>query len=86
MADEKNIVKKEGQSKLQKVLNWFKRLPKLIAKPFKNMWHELKLVTWPTKQELINNAIIVAVFIVILSIVIGVLDLGASHLVNRLIG
>ena len=86
MADEKNIVKKEGQTKLQKVLNWFKRLPKLIAKPFKNMWHELKLVTWPTKQELINNAIIVAVFIVLLSVVIGGLDLGASNLVNRLIG
>lgn len=86
MADEKNIVKKEGQTKLQKVLNWFKRLPKLIARPFKNMWHELKLVTWPTKQELTNNAIIVAVFIVLLSVVIGVLDLGASNLVNRLIG
>jgi preprotein translocase, SecE subunit, bacterial len=86
MADEKNVVKKEGETKLQKVLNWFKKLPMRIARPFKHMWHELKLVSWPTKQELINNSLIVLVFIVLMGIVIGLLDIGASSLINRLIG
>lgn len=88
MADEKNVqnVKKEGVSKFQKVLNWFGKLPGRIAKPFKHMWHELRLVSWPTKNELINNSVIVLVFIVVMSVVVGVLDMGATALINTIIG
>lgn len=88
MADEKNVRdgKTVNDSKLQKVLNWFKKLPGRIAKPFKNMVHELKLVSWPTKSELISNSLIVLVFIVVMSVVVGILDMGATALIQAIIG
>ena len=76
---------KTGEGKLAKILNWFKTLPKRISKPFKNMWYELKKVTWPSKEKLIAYSIIVLVFMLFMGIVIGVLDLGASALVSKLI-
>ena len=78
-------VKKSGESKLSKILSWFKNLPKRIAKPFKNMFYELKKVTWPSKEKLIAYSIIVLVFMLFMGIVIGLLDLGASALVRMLI-
>ena len=78
-------VKKAGESKLSKILNWFKNLPTRISKPFKNMYYELKKVTWPSKQKLIAYSIIVLVFMLFMGIVIGLLDMGASALVRLLI-
>ena len=78
-------VKKSGENKLSKFFSWFKNLPKRIAKPFKNMYYELKKVTWPSKEKLIAYSIIVLVFMLFMGIVIGVLDLGASALVSKLI-
>ena len=42
MAEEKKTPAKVEESKLTKVLNWIKKLPGRIAKPFKNMVAELK--------------------------------------------
>ena len=78
-------VKKTGESKLSKILSWFKNLPQRIAKPFKNMYYELKKVTWPSKEKLIAYSIIVLVFMLFMGIVIGLLDMGASALVRLLI-
>ena len=71
-------VKKSGESKLSKILSWFKNLPKRISKPFKNMFYELKKVTWPSKEKLIAYSIIVLVFMLFMGVVIGLLDMGAS--------
>ena len=78
-------VKKSGESKLSKVLNWLRNLPKRIAKPFRNMYYELKKVTWPSKEKLIAYSVIVLVFMLFMGIVIGLLDMGASALVRMLI-
>ena len=78
-------VKKSGESKLSKILSWFKNLPKRISKPFKNMYYELKKVTWPSKEKLIAYSVIVLVFMLFMGIVIGLLDRGASALVRMLI-
>ena len=78
-------VKKSGESKLSKIISWFKNLPQRIAKPFKNMFYELKKVTWPSKQKLIAYSIIVLVFMLFMGVVIGLLDMGASALVRLLI-
>jgi preprotein translocase subunit SecE len=77
-------VKKSGESKLSKILSWFKNLPKRIAKPFKNMYYELKKVTWPSKHKLITYSVIVLLFMLFMGIVIGLLDMGASALINLL--
>ena len=55
---------------------------KKIGAAFKNMWHELKKVTWPTKDKLVNYTIIVVLMMVFLMVIIGLLDMGASALVN----
>ena len=78
-------VKQSGESRLSKILNWFKNLPKRIAKPFRNMYYELKQVTGPSKEKLITYSIIVLVFMLFMGIVIGLLDMGASALVRLLI-
>ena len=78
-------VKKSGESRLSKIISWFASLPKRISKPFKNMYYELKKVTWPSKEKLIAYSIIVLVFMLFMGIVIGLLDMGASALVRLLI-
>ena len=78
-------VQKSGESRLSKILNWFKTLPARISKPFKNMYYELKKVTWPSKEKLIAYSIIVLVFMLFMGIVIGLLDMGASALFRMLI-
>lgn len=86
MAEEKKTPAKVEESKLTKVLNWFKTLPARIAKPFKNMVAELKKVTWPSKKKWISSSIAVLVFMLFMGVVIGLLDLGATALVNTMIG
>ena len=77
-------VKKSGESKLSKIISWFRNLPARIAKPFRNMYYELKKVTWPSKEKLIAYSVIVLVFMLFMGIVIGLLDTGASALVRKL--
>ena len=82
---EKKAPAKKADSKGTKFLNWWKRLPSRIATPFKNMWYELKKVTWPTKRKLFVYSVVVLVFMLFMSIVIGLLDMGASALVRLLV-
>ena len=83
MADEKKTVKETQENgKMAKFVAFFKNLPQNIATPFKNMWHELKKVTWPTKPDLIKYTGIVIVFMVFMGVVIGLLDMGSSRLVT----
>ena len=77
--------KKEQTGKLGKVLQWFKTLPTRIAKPFKNMYYELKKVSWPSKEALISYSKIVLAFMLVMGVVIGLLDMGASAAVRMLI-
>ncbi len=86
MAEEKKTPAKAEESKMTKVLNWFKTLPSRIAKPFKNMVAELKKVTWPSRKKWISSSVAVLVFMLFMGVVIGVLDLGATALVNTMIG
>ena len=82
--DKKAAVKKAGEGKLSKIIAWFANLPQKIAKPFKNMYYELKKVTWHSKQKLINYSVIVLLFMLFMGIVIGLLDAGATTLINLL--
>ena len=78
-------VRKSGESKLSKFFSWLTNLPKRIAKPFKNMYYELRKVTWPSKHKLITYSIIVLVFMLFMGVVIGLLDMGATTLVKMLV-
>ena len=82
---EKKTPAKKADAKENKFLAWCKRLPSRIATPFKNMWYELKKVTWPTKRKLWVYSVVVLVFMLFMSIVIGLLDTGASALIRLLV-
>lgn len=94
MADEKTVrstekkaaAVKENPSFFTKVINFFKRLPKAVASPFKSMWRELRKVTWPSRQDLLQYTLIVIVFMAFMGLVIGLLDLGASKLIALMVG
>ena len=87
MADEKSVQQKTTgkPSFMTRFVGFFKNLPANIARPFRDMFYELKKVTWPSKKDLINYTLLVLAFIVFMGVVIGLLDLGASELVKALI-
>ncbi len=70
----------------QKIVRFFATLPARIARPFKNMWRELKKVTWPTRKDLLNYTLIVLAFMVFMGVVIGLLDMGSSKLISLMVG
>ena len=74
------VEKKDKPGFGTRVVNGFKG----IGRFFKNMWHELKKVTWPTKANYLKYLAIVLIFMVFMGVVIGLLDMGASKLVSAL--
>ncbi len=74
----------EKPSGLARVLGFFRNLPANIAKPFKNTWRELRKVTWPTRENLINSTLLVLAFMVFMGVVIGLLDMGSTEVIKLL--
>lgn len=69
-----------------KIAKFFTTLPARIVRPFKNMWRELKKVTWPNRKDLLNYTLIVLAFMVFMGVVIGLLDLGSGRLISLIAG
>ncbi len=68
--------------------NFFQRIGnfgKRIGRFFKNMWHELKKVTWPTGKSLVNYSLVVFAFMVIMGVIIGLIDFGSGALIDLLV-
>ena len=65
-----------------KAVKWCKNLGIRIARSFKDMYAELKKVTWPQRSELINYSLVVLGFMVAMGVVIVVIDAGAGALVQ----
>ena len=82
MSEKKAVSKNAKPNFFTKVWNWIVALVKKIGAAFKNMWRELRKVTWPSREKLVNYSTIVVLFIVFMMVVIGLLDTGASQLVN----
>ena len=80
MANEQNKNAKPGF--VQRFINFFKG----IGRSFKNMFHELKKVSWPTKKELLNYSVVVFVFMIVMGVIIGLFDLGAGALIKLITG
>ena len=50
------------------------------------VWAEMKKVHWPTRKETYAATIVVLVVTVIVSVFLGVVDFGVSHLVQWILG
>ena len=83
--DKKALEKKSAQKKP----SFFAKIPgalyRVFILSFKNMWNELKKVSWPSRQDLTNYSIVVVSFMVLMAVVIGLLDLGTSALLQAII-
>ena len=79
MAKEENKNTKPGF--FERIANFFKG----IGRSFKNMFHELKKVAWPTKKDIINYSLVVFAFMLVMTVIIGVFDLGAGALVDLIV-
>ncbi len=55
-----------------------------VKRFFRDTKAELKKVTWPTKEQLIHNTGIIIVFIIIITIILSVLDMGFGKLFSLL--
>lgn len=81
-----NAPAKEKLSFPKKFVLFFKNLGLRIGGSFKDMFAELKKVTWPTRKEMINYTLVVLAFMLVMGVVIGLLDGGAAWLVSAIIG
>ena len=74
--------KLDKQKKAAKQAN--KRKRKSPARFFKDIYSELKKVTWPTTKDLIKYTGAVMAFIIVMTVIVGLFDWGISAGVNAL--
>jgi preprotein translocase subunit SecE len=72
--------KLEQQKKAAKAANKKKR--KSPARFFKDVYSELKKVTWPTFKDLVKYTGAVIAFILVIALLVYVMDLGFQGLFN----
>jgi len=82
---EKKEVKTAKPGFLSRMGKWIMNLPGNISSRFKSMSAELKKVSWPTREDLMNYSLVVIVFVVALALIVGLLDTASSFLVRQLI-
>ena len=68
----------KAQQKIAKAKNKKKR--RSPARFFKDIWNELKKVTWPTGKDLASSTLAGVVFIVLMGALIGLFDFGMHSL------
>ena len=56
-----------------------------IKEFFKEVKSEVKKVVYPSKDELVGSTRVVIIAVVVVSLFLGVVDLGLSKLVSRLL-
>lgn len=54
--------------------NIFVRIGKTITRFFRDTRGEMKKVVWPTRKQVLNNFVVVAVFVVVCALFIFALD------------
>ena len=62
-----------------------KNLVLRIGRSFKEMYAELKKVTWPQRGDLINTTLLVLAFLVAMGVIIFAIDLASNALVTWIV-
>jgi preprotein translocase subunit SecE len=57
-----------------------------LVQYFQDSKVELKKVTWPSRKETMGLTWVVLIFVIIISLFLGVADLGLSKLVKLILG
>lgn len=86
---ERQSKNKKAPAPSGKKINWkqfLKKLPGNISKFFRDVVHELKRVTWPTKKEVFKFTIVVLVTMAFFAVILGIFDLVFLRLVELIKG
>lgn len=67
-------------TKLPSVTQWWRTVVTFVAEA----WQELKKVTWPGRKETLGTTMVVLFLVFIISSYLGVVDLGLSALLKRI--
>ena len=75
--------KHKEQKKIAKQKN--KKPRRSPIKFFKDIWREVKKVTWPTRKELFSYTGAILVFVIAIGVVLTLVDLGLGEVLKLLI-
>jgi preprotein translocase subunit SecE len=84
MTQERKVPSQKPRQKFN-IWTFLKNLPKKVAKFFRNVVHELKRVTWPSRKALLTYTIVVLVTIAIFGVLLGLYDFIFIQLVDLLV-
>ena len=85
MATKNEVEKKGFMGFMAKTGKFFKSLPGRVMRSFREMFAELKKVTWPSRSELINYSVVVLVFMIAMAVIIGLLDAASGQLITWIV-
>jgi len=74
LKEQKKIAKSKNQKKRRGLFRYFK-----------DVWNELKKVTWPERKDLISGTLAVIAFILVMAIITGIFDFGLTELFRLVI-
>ena len=56
-----------------------------LMKFFKETKSEMKKVSWPSKDQLIRNTVVILAFVIIMTIVLSLVDFGFERLLSLIV-
>ena len=74
LKEQQRIAKKKNRKKRRNPIRFFK-----------DIWQELRKVTWPSKKDLISYSLAVIAFVLIMAVVVGLIDFGLDELLQLLV-
>jgi len=63
----------------------FKSTVETVKDYFREVYHEGKRVTWPSRKDAIKGTYIVLITVVIASLFLGVVDIGLAKIIQALL-
>ena len=84
MTQERKVPTQKPRQKFN-IWTFLKNMPKKVTKFFRNVVHELKRVTWPSRKALLTYTVVVLVTIAIFAVLLGLYDFIFLQLVELLV-
>ena len=72
--------KSSWTTKLPSMTNWWRTIVQFVGEA----WQELKKVTWPGRKETLGTTLVVLFLVVVIASFLGVVDMGLSTLVKKI--
>ena len=71
--------KPSAGAKVPSVKGWWQTATQFVAEA----WQELKKTTWPGRRETLGTTLVVLILVVIIAAYLGLVDMGLSTLVKK---